>query len=212
MENKDTLKKVKLNREIFNFNTIIAFISLIVSAIALIIVCNQFNIQKREDNSNIIQDYFVLDNLYYEIKSLKSFTDLYPDLILDSLNTSKTIVCLNDLKSLVYSGINNNLLKKHNKIYSQWWVFYSQTDFTIKILEEESMLEKYYEIPQKHGYAIKGKEVSKNIFDIETLKDFIGYFKTFWIKGVEPMLNINEVKYYNDKYIGLSNWGRPIRE
>jgi len=207
MEEKDKKRfKLEYNR----FNTIIAFASLIIATIALVLVSNQLNLQKKENRSNLIGDYLILEKLFFEIEQLRHIPE--NRVFFENAHKEQTIQYLKDLKHIVNQGVNNNLLKMNNKIYSRWWVFYKQVDFTINTLSDEILITKYYNISVNRGFALYGVPVNKNDFDMETLEDFKNYLKTFWIKGVENLLDIKEIKNYREMYNDLSNYGRIIRE
>ena len=203
-------KKKELKPVYILFNTIVAFSSLIIASIALIIVSNQLYLQKKEDRSNLIGDYLILENLYFKLTDLRSIPD--NRVFIEKSYREQTIQYLNDLKSIVNQGVNNNLLKMNDEIYSQWWVFYKQIDFTINSLNDEILLNKYYGIPIKREFASNGIPINKNEFDINTLENFKNYLRTFWIKGVENLLEMKEIQNYREKYNNLSNYGRVIRE
>jgi|AntAceMinimDraft_9_1070365.scaffolds.fasta_scaffold06660_3 hypothetical protein len=201
-------KEFKLSYNIFN--TFIAFASLFIAIIALCFVNNQLSFQKEENKSNLIGDYLILEDLYFEIEQLRHIPE--NKVFFENSYKENTIQYLKDLKHIVTQGVDNNLLKLNNEIYSQWWVFYKQIDFTINILNGEILLTKYYNIPVDRGFALNGIPVNKNDFDKNTLGNFKNYLRTFWVKGVEPILEIKEIKDYGEMYNELSNYGRIIRE
>ncbi len=193
-----------------NFNTISSVFSLIIALFALGLVYNQLQFQKKENNSNLIGDYLILEKLFFEIQQLRNIPE--NSIFFENAYKEQTIQYLKDLKNIVNQGVNNDLLKMNNKIYSQWWVFYGQIDFTINMLNDEILLTKYYNIPINSTFTLKGLPVDKKDFDMKTLESFKNYFKTFWIKGVKNLLTIKEMKNYREMYLDLSNYGRIIRE
>ncbi|MDP2684501.1 MAG: hypothetical protein Q8P20_05615 [bacterium] len=201
-------KRFKLSYNVFN--TLVAFASLIIAIIALVLVNNQLSFQKEENKSNLIGDYLILEDLYFKIEKFRHVPE--STFFFENSHQEQTIQYLKDLKHIVNQGVNNSLLKMNNEIYSQWWVFYKQIDFTINTLNYEILLTKYYNIPIDSGFALNGIPVNKNDFDKNTLESFKNYLKTFWIKGVKDLLEIKEIKEYRDLYNDLSNYGRIIRE
>ncbi len=193
-----------------NFNTISSVFLLIIALFALGLVYNQLQYQKKENNSNLIGDYLILEKLFFEIQQLRNIPE--NSIFFENAYKEQTIQYLKDLKDIVNQGVNNDLLKMNSKIYSQWWVFYGQIDFTINMLNDEILLTKYYNIPVNREFILNGLPVDKKDFDMKTLEDFKNYFKTFWIKGVENLFTIKEIKNYSEMYFDLSNYGRIIRE
>jgi|GEM_PF-3258641 len=172
---------------------------------------NQLKLHKKVDKSNLIGDYFILKSLYFKIYELKFIPN--NGVFIDESYRKRTIQYLQDLKPIINQGINNSLLKMNDTIYSQWCVFYYQTENTIKSLNNELLIiKKYYDIPMQFEYSLNGKIISKKEADMNTLEDFKGYLRTFWIKGVEPMFKIKEMQYYDNMYRILSKNGSILRE
>jgi len=171
---------------------------------------NQLELHKKVDKSNLIGDYFILESLYFKIYDMKFIPN--NGAFIDESYRKQTIQYLQDLKFIINQGINNSLLKMNDTIYSQWCVFYYQTENTIKSLNNELLIKKYYDIPMQFEYSLNGKIISKKEADMNTLEDFKGYLRTFWIKGVEPMFKIKEMQYYDNMYRILSKNGSILRE
>ncbi|MFA4851353.1 MAG: hypothetical protein WC868_08275 [Bacteroidales bacterium] len=173
------------------------------------------DLQKKEDRSNLIGDYLILESIYWKIADLKIIPVLYNSVFINESYREQTIQYLQDLKSLINEGITTKLLKMNDKIYSQWWVFSQQIDHTINNLNDTASLnplKKYYNIPVRIGWTLNGKILSKKEHDLETLEAFKDYLRTFWIKGATPMIEIKEMQYYRNKYIKLSNCGHIVTE
>lgn len=169
---------------------------------------SQLEIQQKENISEQIGDYLILDHIYWEVYEFKSLIIGYESIFINEKFREQTIQCLSDLKSIVFKGIDNKLLKMDNKIYSQWWAFYQQVDFTLNSIRTDRGILKYYDIPLNVTY---GNGLTKSESELMILNQFKQYFNTFWIKGVQPILEMKEMRLYREMYLELSNHGRPIK-
>lgn len=168
---------------------------------------NQLDLQRKEDKSNLINDYLILKNSYKELLNLSRFPE--DSILYNPTYREQTIKYLQDFKSIIYGGINTSLLKMHDEIYSRWCFFSEQIDGIINQLNNSEYPKlRYYNIPLKIVYIVDGQIIDENEHDVITLKDFKRYFNSFWKNGVEPMLQVKEMKYYENKYLELSNMGR----
>jgi len=57
-----------------NFNTISSVFLLIIALFALGLVYNQLQYQKKENNSNLIGDYLILEKLFFENSTIKKYS------------------------------------------------------------------------------------------------------------------------------------------
>lgn len=160
---------------------------------------DQLSIQRKVDKSNLISDCQLLEGLWEKLMYMGiNHENPFP---IDKSYRKQTIKYLEDLNSLVIQGVNNNLLKMYENIYSQWVYFNSQIELTIGTLNisEENVLTKYFDVkveikPLSPNPSIKPPTREES--DIDQLKVLTEWTKRFWEKGVEPMMNTKEIQTY----------------
>lgn len=208
--NMNTEKKTKLslNSIIAVATTIIAVTSLLIALCALKIANNQLEFQEKEDRTNLIVDCSILENLFFRLNKMW----LVPknNIFIDEAFREQTVQYLQELKSIIKQGLDNNLLKMNDQIYSHWRFFDHQIESTLRTIIDEQPLEKYYGITIPHVYFKEHKEVSKNEYVVEQLEIFKEWIRIFWEKGGRRIMGIKEVQQYRQKYLDLSNRGRDF--
>jgi hypothetical protein len=173
---------------------------------------DQLSIQRKVEKSNLIGDCQLLEGLYEKLMYMGiSHENPFP---IDKSYRKQTIKYLEDLDSLVIQGVNNNLLKMYENIYSQWVYFNSQIEFTIGDLNvsEENVLTKYFDVKvivHELSPSPTIKPPTREESDIEQLKVLTEWTKRFWEKGVEPMMNIKEIQTY--RHNNFSNYRRVTK-
>jgi hypothetical protein len=173
---------------------------------------DQLLIQRKVEKSNLIGDCQLLEGLCEKLIYMGiSHENPFP---IDKSYRKQTIKYLQDLDSLVIQGVNNNLLKMYENIYSQWVYFNSQIEFTIGDLNvsEENVLTKYFDVKviiHELSPSPIIKPPTREESDIEQLKVLTEWTKRFWEKGVEPMMNIKEIQTY--KHNNFLNYRRVIK-
>jgi hypothetical protein len=175
----------------------------------------QLSIQRKVDKSNIIGDCQILEGLWEKLTFMLRMGNNDNPFPTDTSFRKRTIKFLVDLKALVNQGINNNLLKTHEKIYSQWVYYNSQIEHTLYFLNfsKENAITKYFGIP----ISITGlspnpsiKPPTKEESDIDQLKVLNEWTKRFWNKDVEPMMDIKEIQTY--RHNNMTNYNRVTNE
>jgi hypothetical protein len=175
----------------------------------------QLSIQRKVDKSNIIGDCQILEGIWEKLTLMLRMGNNDNPFPIDTSFRKQTIRFLVDLKALVNQGINNNLLKTHEEIYSQWVYYYSQIEHTLYFINfsKENVFTKYFEKPititnLSPDPSIKPR--NKEESDIYDLKVLTEWTKRFWIKGVEPMMNIKEIQTY--RHNNITNYNRVFKE
>jgi flagellar biosynthesis GTPase FlhF len=168
----------------------------------------QLSIQKKVDKSNSIGDCKILEDLWEKLMYMR--IDQENPFPIDKSFRKQTIKYLEDLNSLVSQGVDNNLLKMYDKIYSHWVYFNSQIEFTIKSLNDENPYTKYFGILIPIERYEGNKPITKEESDISDLKVLTEWTKRFWKKGVEPMMNTNEIRTYIHN--NITNYNKVFKE